>query len=368
MITGLTIGAGILGIPYVVARAGLIAGLAQIVFFGVITLFLNMMIGEVAIKAGVNMQLPGLAGKYLGAPAKVILSATLFLSALGALLAYIVGEGAALSALLGGDQFVWSIVFWSLGSFFVWRGLSTVKIFEKIASIAVISLIVFLSVYLLPHVRPENIFYFNFGNFFLPYGVILFALGGSSAIAEAHALLPDRARDFRRALIIGTVIPILVYLLFAIAVVGAFGLGVSEVATVGLSAKFGVGISILANIFAVLAMGTGFVGLGTALRDTLCWDFKLSTWLSVLLVITIPLALFLFGIKSFVAILGFVGGLFLAIDSIFMVVIYWVARRRGDTAGGGFATRHALLLGVPVLLVFSAVAMLSIAKFFGLSF
>jgi len=151
--------------------------------------------------------------------------------------------------------------------------------------------------------------------------------------------------------------------LFAVAVVGVSGLSVSEVATVGLGARFGVGISVLANVFAILAMATGFVGLGTALRDTFRWDYRLSNWLATWLVISFPLTLFLLGIKSFVAILGVVGGLFIAVESIFMVIIYWVARHRGDTAGGGFAVRHALLLGIPVLMVFTIVALLSIAKF-----
>ncbi len=364
MITGLTIGAGILGIPYVVAQAGLVVGLAQIAGLGIITLFLNIMIGEIAVKAQENMQLPGLAQKYLGSSAKAILSIILAFGSLGALLAYVVGEGAALAALFGGDAFSWSIIFWSLASYFVWRGLGTVKIFEKIVSFAVILIIVFLSVYLLPAVRAENFFYFNLGNIFLPFGVILFALNGAPAIAEAHALLPGQPRAFRRAVVIGTLIPIVVYLLFAVAVVGVSGQRVSEVATVGLGAQFGAGISVLANVFAILAMATGFVGLGTALRDTLRWDYRLSGWLATLFVISFPLTLFLLGIKSFVAILGVVGGLFIAVESIFMVIIYWVARRRGDATDGGFAVRHALLLGIPVLIIFTIVALLSIAKFF----
>ena len=165
-------------------------------------------------------------------------------------------------------------------------------------------------------------------------------------------------------MIIGTLIPIVVYLLFTIAMVGVSGRSVSEVATVGLGARFGTGISVLANVFAILAMATGFVGLGTALRDTLRWDFQLPTWISTFLVISLPLTLFLLGIKSFVAILEVVGGLFIAIESIFMVIIYWVAKRRGDTTSSGFAVQHSLLLGIPVLVVFTIVATFSVFKFF----
>jgi len=93
MITGMTIGAGVLGIPYVVAQVGLKAGLLYIFGLGIVMLFLNLMIGEIAVRTRENLQLPGYAGKYLGTWAKFLLTFTVVLSSTGALLAYVVGEG-----------------------------------------------------------------------------------------------------------------------------------------------------------------------------------------------------------------------------------------------------------------------------------
>ena len=94
---------------------------------------------------------------------------------------------------------------------------------------------------------------------FLPYGVLLFALHASPAIAEAHALLPGSQRHFRRAVILGTLIPIAVYMLLALAAVGAGGLSVTEVATVGLGSKIRRWRGLAGQPLAVFAMGTGAV-------------------------------------------------------------------------------------------------------------
>jgi len=59
MITGMTIGAGILGLPYVVSQVGLIIGLIYIVVLGLVVMMLNLIIGEIAVR-------PCLAGIKFG--------------------------------------------------------------------------------------------------------------------------------------------------------------------------------------------------------------------------------------------------------------------------------------------------------------
>lgn len=362
MITGMTIGAGVLGIPYVVAQVGLLIGLIYILVLGLVMLALNLLIGEVAVRTGENLQLAGLAGKYLGGWAKGLMSLIIIFSGYGALLAYMVGESQTLAALFGGEPAWWGVFFWSLGSFLVWRGLQTVKIVEKIFSFIVIALIAGLSIYLFRHFEIAVVPYYNLSKIFLPYGVILFALHASPAIAEAHALLPGSQRHFKRAVILGTLIPIAVYLLFALAAVGAGGLSVTEVATVGLGQKYGDGVALLGNLFAIFAMGTGFFGFGVALKQTFVWDHKLSPWFAQFLVISIPLLLFLLGLRSFIGILDLVGGLFIGVEAVLVVLIYWQAKRRGELDASRYNLHHLWLVLAPVLLVFTLATVFSIIK------
>lgn len=362
MITGLTIGAGVLGVPYVVAQVGLFIGILYILFLGLAMLSLNLMIGEIAVRTKEPSQLPGFAGKYLGGWAKKILSITIVFTGIGALLAYIVGEGETLAIVFGGDKIIWSAVFWSIAGFFVWQGLQTAKKAEKIVSFTVIAIICGLSIYLLPKVETVNFFHSNLSKIFLPYGVILFALNATPAVVAAHALLPGSQRHFRKAVIIGTLIPIVVYILFALATVGVNGLETTEVATIGLGKKLGDGVLVIGNIFASLAMFSCFIGMGIALKQTLVWDHKVRSWLAGLFVISAPLFLFLLGIRNFVAILDIVGGLFIGIEAVLMILVCYMARKKSDLDASRYGLNNFWLLAIPVLLIFSFATVYSIIK------
>ncbi|MBU0545959.1 hypothetical protein KKA13_01765 [Patescibacteria group bacterium] len=363
MITGLTIGAGILGVPYVVAQVGLIVGLIYILVLGLVVLSLNLMVGEIAVRAGEPLQLPGLAGKYLGSWAKRVLSVTIILGGYGSLLAYVIGEGEALSALFGGNKIYWSVFFWSIASFLVWRGLQTVKRVDRIVSFSVIAIISILSFFLFRYFDAGNWQYINISKIFLPYGVILFALHGSPAIVEAHALLPNKQKSFKKAVIIGTLIPIAVYMLFALAVVGAGGLTTTDVASVGIG-YFGTGVLLAANIYAILAMGTAFLGMGMALKQILTWDYKLPKWSADALVVIIPLFLFTAGLRSFIFILEIVGGLFIGTEAVLMVLTCWKARQARKAGASRYDLRNFWLLAVPVMIVFTFATVYSIVKLF----
>ena len=99
MITGMTIGAGVLGIPYVVAQVGLKVGIIYILVLGLVMLCLNLMIGEIAVRTKQSLQIPGLVGRYLGKWPKYFINTIIVFASYGALLAYIIGEGQALAAL-----------------------------------------------------------------------------------------------------------------------------------------------------------------------------------------------------------------------------------------------------------------------------
>ncbi len=329
MITGMTIGAGVLGLPYAIEQAGLLFGLGAIVLVGILVLVLNLMIARVAVQTRRSLQLPGLVGVYLGKPAQVVLSILIVASSLGTLLAYIVGEGQALTALSGrGTPFVWSIVFWLVGAALVWGGLQRVKTAEKILSSVVMVLVVTLSIALLPELSSLNLTVFEPGRLLFPWGVILFALHGSPAIAEAHALLPGQTKRFRRAVIVGTLLPLLIYLFFTLAVVGTFGALTPEIATTGLGVLLGRPAAIAGNIFAVLAMSTGFMGLATALKQSLVWDSGIPKRWAKMFVLGVPIILFLVGIRGFIGILQVVGGVFISLEILLMTFVYIVARRR----------------------------------------
>lgn len=364
MITGLTIGAGILGLPYAIARPGLGIGLLYIIVIGLAILFLNIMLGEVVARTKESLQLPGLAKKYVGVWAGNTMTVLIVLSSYGALLAYIVGEGESLASLFGGTSRWWSLVFWVVGSGIVYLGLGVAKRFQKIVSAGVVLLLVCISLYTTPHITSEHIFFLNIDQLFFPYGVVLFALYNAPALAEAHALLPGKPLQFRRALIYGSLIPIGVYCLFVVAVVGTSGVYTHEVATTGLGVLFGRPLEIVGNIIAVCAMGTGFVGISTALKQTFVWDNKLRPGQAYLLVVGVPFVLFILGIKNFIFILHIVGSLFISIQALIMMLVYYKAHKHRVLSPSPYKVHRAWIFICILTLLFASMSMISFFDIF----
>lgn len=365
MITGMTIGAGILAIPYAVQQVGLLAGLGCIAAIGLVMLLLNLMIGEIAIRTRLPLQLPGFAEKYLGKWAKTVLSFTVLSSSFGSLVVYIVGEGRTLATLFGGNDVLWSIIFWSLGSFCILAGLQRIKLIEKAFGIVIMAIIAGISMLLLPHFKVAELYSANLNLIFLPIGVILFAMHATPAIVEAHTLLPGSERHFRRAVILGTLIPTALYMLFAAAVVGFNGAATTEIATIGIGTALGPAVAVFANVFAILAMSTGFMGLGTALKEILTWDFKLSDHRASFVVIALPFSIFLLGARGFISILSLIGGVFIAIESIILCGVYLRARQLGDIVPTRYqVSKNGVAAAAPVVAVFGILLIVSVVHFF----
>jgi hypothetical protein len=102
----------------------------------------------------------------------------------------------------------------------------------------------------------------------------------------------------------------------------------TEVATIGLGQKFGTGVLIFGNIFAILAMSAGFIGSGTALRQNFVWDNKMNPFLAELAVVSIPLLLFILGLRQFISILSVAGGLVIGTEALLLVLVCWQARKK----------------------------------------
>ena len=73
VLVGTIIGAGFLGIPYVVAKSGFIPGLAYLVFVFLFILLVKLYLGETILRTKGNHQLTGYAEKYLGKKGKYLM-------------------------------------------------------------------------------------------------------------------------------------------------------------------------------------------------------------------------------------------------------------------------------------------------------
>src|SRR3989338_1013251 len=112
MLVGTIVGAGILALPYVLAKAGFLYGLVLIVLLGGALLMLNLFMGEVVLRTKEQHQLTGYAEKYLGPWGKRVMAVSLLFLGYGALTAYLIGEGETIYHLIGwGSPLLYSILF-----------------------------------------------------------------------------------------------------------------------------------------------------------------------------------------------------------------------------------------------------------------
>jgi len=359
-----TIGAGILGLPYAVSKVGIALGLVYIVCLGCLMMGLNLLLGEVAAGTKTNLQVVGLAKKYLGRTGGAIMTTLVYIMGFGSMVVYLVGEGQTLAELFGGDSFVWSLGFCLVISLLLFRGVQSVRLVDFVLCLAVLAVVFVISLVSAPHVSLYNFNHVDLAYLFFPYGIVLFAFLGSSSIPEAHSVLLGKDRDFKKAIITAGLIVLTVYVLFALVVVGVTGKGTSEIATIALGEKVGPMMYLFSNLFAFLAMGTSFLMTGLALRDSISWDYKVPQKFATLLVIVLPVTLFVLGLRGFISLIDVIGGVFASLELLLILLIYWRAKTLKHLPSSRYGLDHGMLIMAVLLAVLTGGAIYSFLKLF----
>jgi len=329
VLVGTTIGAGFLGIPYVVAKSGFFPGLVYLVFVFLFIMLVKLYLGEISLRTKGNHQLTGYAHRYLGKPGRVLMFLAMILGIYPALIAYLIGEGRSLSYIISGSYnyvFVISLAFWFVMCFLSYIGLKALKKYEKIAMVLVLALVALILIFFFKGIRIENLNYFNVDNLFMPFGVILFSFLAFSAMPEVERVLSGQEKLMKKVIVIGMAIPFLVYFLFMFVVVGNFGNTVQEIATLSLGRFF--------SILGVLTMFTAYFTLSLAIRDMFRFDFKLGRFNGWLLASLVPLILFLaisvFKLASFIDLLSFGGIVSGGLTGILVLLMNIKAKKLGN--------------------------------------
>ena len=334
---GTIIGAGVLGIPYVIAKSGFWLGSLEILVIGVAMLFLNLFLGEVVLRTEGKHQLVGYMEKYLGRWGKRLMMLSMTFGIYGALVAYIVGGGEVLKTIFGGPAILYSLLFFALAAFIVYRGIKAVGKTELLVIFSMLLVVLVIGIFSFKNIDPGHFSGWDFKNIFVPYGVILFAFLGTMAIPELREVLERDKKKMKKAIIIGSLIPIFLYAIFAAIVIGLVGLENFEVlapneriATVALSLYTGKFLGILANVFAVFAMGTSFLTLGLAMVGMYNYDYGIRKRLSWILAMGVPLLIAASGLATFVAILNVTGIIAGGLAGTLVVLAFWKAKRKGE--------------------------------------
>ena len=143
---GTVIGVGLFGLPYVALKVGFAVVLFYFIFIGIVTALVLLIYGEIILRTEGVHRLPGYAEKYLGIWGKRVAFLSIVLTLVGALLAYLIVGGGFLfgifSSLLGGNPFIYTLIFFALGTSLVYYGIKSIAKIELSMLILFFALIV----------------------------------------------------------------------------------------------------------------------------------------------------------------------------------------------------------------------------------
>lgn len=357
MIGGI-IGAGVFGLPFAFSKSGIAIGLLMLLVIGVFLMVLQLMFAEVALQTPGRHRLTGYIEHYLGRTWKWVGIIAMSFGIWGAMLAYMVIGGDFLSTLfspnLVSGSAVYPILIAILTGAMIYGGLRRASRVEAIVVCVLLFLFIFIILSCLPNLSFENFITSDATQAFLPYGVILFALTGLGIVPEMKDLLGVKQKHLLApSIVLGMSLIIILYVLFSVSIAGVTGAQTTQTAFDGLIPYFGYGFGALTSALGALTIVSIYSILGVELMNTFEFDFRIPHRVAWLMVVIVPLALFAFGVREFIGIIGFVGAVFNGVLGILVALCYFVMRRSPVCT-----TSHCI--NFPALLTWVLIAIFSV--------
>lgn len=326
-LAGTIIGAGMFSLPYVVNRVGMGRGFFYLLVFTFVYLAIHFMYAEVVEARPEGHQFAYFAHAFLPQRIAAFVSFAIFAELVCVLVAYLILSpmfAASLGSVFAAHPAVVLIGFWFLSSLFIFTRLKWGGVAEVIgvAVILFIVVLVFVKSVSVPLAAP----FFSpltFSLFFLPFGPLLFSLAGRPAIAEVVALHRRSRHSFslKKAIAWGTVLPAIIYAVFVVSVL-RLNPSVPPAALAGLQSFFSPLLFGLLGVLGLLAIWTSYFVIGKNVRDILRLDWKLPGWFAAAVAVAGPLLLYIAGLRNFIEVISFTGGVLLAIEG-FAVAAMW---------------------------------------------
>ncbi len=328
---GSVIGVGIFGLPFVFAQSGFMVGLMYLVVIAIINLVALLIYADLVVKTKGNHRFTGIVREYAGNVWAHFATILMFGSSWGAMIAYIIIGGeffeALFGSIIGGDLVFYQIIFYSICSVILIGGLGFVSRLEVVFVLTLLAMLGLIMIGAMPETNFDNLAYINLENWFLPFGVVLFALGGMAAVPEMAHILGRKKKKLSKAVILGMVIVALVYLAFSLVVVSVTGIDTTEEAILGLGSMIGGWALILGAVVGLFSVFTSFLILGLSIMDTMIYDYKMRYFTSWGITIVVPFVIFLIGARSFISVIGFTGAVLGGLVAILMLISYRKAQK-----------------------------------------
>lgn len=316
-------------LPYVFNEAGFLAGFLYLTVFTAVFSAIHLMYSDIIAGTPGKHRFVGYAEIYLGKVGRRISIVTVLAGLLLTLTIYLILSASfiklifpALSPVAG------TIIFWLISSAVIVMSLKRLANFEFAVTVAMIAIVFIIFFFGLKQINFGNPKFLPQGDysliqFLLPYGAVLFALSGRGAISSMRDYFERNSLDIsmlKPAIILGTVVPAVVYTIFILAITWLSPTGVTADSVSGIQLTHPLILSLI-GLLGIFVIWTSYFFLGLEVKDILRYDFKMPPMTDLVLVVFLPLILYFYNSDNFIWFVSIVGGIFLAAESIFVVLM-----------------------------------------------
>lgn len=379
IVAGTALGAGMLAMPLATTGIGFTTAMILLLSLWFIMSYTALLLVEVYQHNDPSMGLGTLAYKYLGNPGRVVISVALPFLLYSLIAAYLAGGGEiiseSISSLLGYQlpNYAGVLLFTLVGGGAVCFGTHSVDIINRFLFATKVFFLAAMLILLLPHVQEVNLLSMPVKQALLlsAIPIVFTSFGFHGSVPSIVSYLDGDTTKLRKVFIIGSAIPLLVYVLWQVATLGTIssdtfiGVLADESGLNGLLAavKAVVGtarVEMAVRLFAALALATSFLGVALGLFDFLADLFKLKSDLTGRVqtgAITFcpPLLFALFYPKGFVIALGFAAIALSILSLLLPALLVHQARQQHvggyRVLGGQLGLLIVFMLGIAIIAI-----------------
>lgn len=388
IVIGTEVGAGILALPIMIAQVGFSLGCIAMLIAWLMMTYTALLICEVnlALKDGVSFA--GMAKQLLGIPGQVAVWISYLLLLYMIMVAYISAAGSSFTTYFRFDSHLISLLFVGMLGLLVITGTSAVDAVNRLLLMIKLVLLLFVCIILLPKLHLSYFFSNTFNQvlFITALPVFITSFTSHLIIPPLRTYLNSDVKIIARVFIIGSIIPLLLYLIWSMGVIGVIPTtGEHSLATI-LAKKTEANVGDILYLlqqnlhndvfykpiawFSNISVTTSFLGVSLALYHFVIDGFKLDklnrinkNLVAIGITFAVPLIIIWFFPNLFIKALAYVGLCCIVLLILLPVLMIKKLQRRGHI----FKIRHLnnnLLLNLSFLLGVGIIAAELLIKFY----
>lgn len=339
IITGYGIGGGVMAMPVLVNKVGIIMAIGILLIALIANYLMHLMIADLVLKCGKDSQIIDIFNKFIfKGKAKKVLTIIVFaivaLVLYANLAVYIAGAGEIINKLFPQIPLIATkFIFYGFALLTGFFGLKILGISEKYTIIVIFGMVIALMVGSCFNIK--NTLSINISGFrdVLAYlGVAMFAFIAFFSIPQVVNGLDGDKKKIYKSIILGMLMNLLIILIVVIfSLLSASDVTKDDAPFIIYWAQ-GIGpwAEIVGNIFVLLAMLTTYWSISFALRDIIKSAIHKNNVICILIATIPALLISIIPSESFIKLLDLTAGAIAILIGIFVIPAFFIARRKNN--------------------------------------